>query len=98
MLLVSGNSFEDSTVEWTSVLESWIAVYREAFPTRRVAMARLGLTICLGLAICLGFFCFDGVWAQSATVPKPMVVKVVVIASFERGEDVGMHRGSFSCG
>jgi purine nucleoside permease len=56
---------------------------------KRPAMARLALMICLGL------FSVDGIWAQSATVPKPIVVKVVVIAAFERGEDVGDAPGEF---
>src|ERR1700730_4721735 len=40
-------------------------------------------------------FCAGVLLGQTVPVPKPIVVKVVVIAAFERGEDVGDAPGEF---
>ena len=47
------------------------------------------------LAVCFSLFGADGLWAQSEAATKPIVVKVVVIAAFERGEDLGDAPGEF---
>jgi purine nucleoside permease len=44
---------------------------------------------------CAGLFCASGMWAQTLPITKPIVVKVVVIAAFERGEDTGDEPGEF---
>jgi purine nucleoside permease len=43
----------------------------------------------------VGLFWAGGACAQTAPVTKPIVVKVVVIAAFERGEDTGDAPGEF---
>ena len=47
------------------------------------------------LVVCVGLLCAEGLRAQTQPGSKPIVVKVVVIAAFERGEDTGDAPGEF---
>jgi len=73
-----------------SVSKSKFAVFETFRQTEFVVAARLAFA-----ALCVGLFFVCWVSAQSAPVPKAIVVKVVVIAAFERGEDIGDAPGEF---
>ena len=82
---------EPMSVSKLSVSKSKFATlletFRQAKPTvvKRFAFA----------ALCAGLFFASGISAQFAAGMKPIVVKVVVIAAFERGEDTGDAPGEF---
>jgi hypothetical protein len=87
----SGCPFSNGSAdERTSVSKSKFAVFETFRQTEFVVAARFALA-----ALCMGLFFVCCVSAQSSTVPKPIVVKVVVIAAFERGEDIGDAPGEF---
>ena len=74
-----------------SVSKSKFAPFLEAFQQAKVIVA-VRFTFAAFCA-CLFFTC--GVPAQTVPGVKPVVVKVVVIAAFERGEDIGDAPGEF---
>jgi purine nucleoside permease len=47
------------------------------------------------MAACLGLFCTEQTSQQQGAAARPIAVKVVVIAAFERGEDTGDAPGEF---
>ena len=47
------------------------------------------------MAACLGLFCTEQTSEQQVAAVRPIAVKVVVIAGFERGEDTGDAPGEF---
>jgi purine nucleoside permease len=77
--------------KWMSVSRSGLVGFLKAFQrTKRVASTRVTLTVFWAAMLCARTLC-----APMAPAVKPIVVKVVVIAAFERGEDTGDAPGEF---
>jgi purine nucleoside permease len=72
-----------------SVSDSRFVTFLTSPRTRPVVAALFAWTACASL------LCTSGLRAQGAANAKPIVVKVVVVAAFERGEDTGDAPGEF---
>jgi purine nucleoside permease len=72
-----------------------MSLSRSGFTTiLTVPQAWWSAAVRFALAVCASLFVGGYVWAQGVAV-KPIIVKVVVIAAFERGEDTGDAPGEF---